>query len=42
MFLFIILDISAWKGAKYNKFICEFCSNLTKSDLLGYYGNEHW
>ena len=30
MFLFKILDISARKGAKFNKLISEFCPNLEK------------
>ena len=30
MFLSKILDISARKGAKFNKFISEFCPNLAK------------
>ena len=40
MFLSKILDISARKGAKFNKVISEFCPNLAKSDFLGYHGNE--
>ena len=40
MFLSKILDISARKGAKFNKFISEFCPNLAKSDfLVNYYQN---
>ena len=42
MFYSKILDISARKGAKFNKFISEFCPNLAKSDFLGYHGNERW
>ena len=42
MFLSKILDISARKGAKFNKLISEFCPNLAKSDILGYHGNERW
>ena len=40
MFLSKILDISARKGAKFNKLVSKFCPNLAKGDFLGYHGNE--